>query len=82
VGKKQRRERELAGEGKKGGDSWRAAASPGGHLGDQGGEQEVATPVSWEPPRTCFSKKTHTIANSPFDFGVFSGKNKTAHCFV
>jgi hypothetical protein len=56
------RERESQEEGKRNGrkrrSSWRPGKSPGAHLGGQSGEQEVATPVSWEPPRTCFSKKT------------------------
>jgi hypothetical protein len=43
-GEKQRRERELAGEGKRReGTSWRRAVSPGGRLGGLGGKQEVAT---------------------------------------
>jgi hypothetical protein len=65
TGSKHGREGERQGEErKKGGgasrccSSWRPGKSPGAHLGGQSGEQEVATPVSWEPPRTCFSKKT------------------------
>jgi hypothetical protein len=46
VGEKQRRERELAGEGKRReGTSWRRAVSPGGLLIDQS-KQEVAAPAS------------------------------------
>jgi hypothetical protein len=81
------RERE-SGQGKKerkreGALSWRGlSSSRGGPRRLGGGEQEVATAVSWEPPRTCFSKKTRAIYRYPPELLGFSCNFKDSTSFV
>jgi hypothetical protein len=72
VGKKQRRERELAGEGKRReGTSWRRVVSPGGLLVDRR-KQEVAGRSARELHAGACLVEEETkgvFAHSPLDFG-------------
>jgi hypothetical protein len=73
-GEEEARERERK---RKEGGLVASLGSPGGHLGGQSGEQEVARPSARGKPRSSLRLKTKgSFANSPLGFGFFSW-NKT-----